>query len=314
MLKIQMRGIYILFLCFSFFLFTNCSSTEKNVKFAGSSLEKAKVNQGPEFAQNDYSQAETDYKSAESYMKEAKSDDAQKMADSSLSKSRTSIIIAKDKRAKQAIDHSDELIKKITQDDVKQVSLEQEKNKDAEKAAADKLEMMKQLKPAQDLLDEAKKHYQNGTKIAEDYKKKLAAYEDVKEESNYITEMDQAYQKAKQAEEKLQNEYNKYLVKNGDAMVAKINSDSYYNRFPEEKKKALADYEAFRTAVNKNDYAESEKTKPGYYNLEAFFNKKTAAGSQEGQEQNYSIIANPSSLEHVKVLLELEYKKTGIKK
>jgi len=246
MTKIRIKSSHLLLLGILALFLSFCSSTSNNVKFAGDSLEKAKNNQGPEFAQSDYSQAETDYKNAESYMKQEKSDDAQKMADSSLKKSRTSIITGKDKRAKQAIDNSDAIIKQLTQ-----VSLDQ--GKDISTETQNKLEIMKQIKPAQTLLDEAKKHYQNATKIAEDYKKNLQVYEAVKEENSYIEEMDKAYEKAKKAEAMLQEEYNKYLAKN-------------------------------------------QKQEP------------SSKDAEKDQEQKSSIISSPSSLQHVKILMELKNK------
>lgn len=288
-------------------LLSFCSSTEGNVKFAGESLTKAKNNQGPELAQSDYTDADNAYQSAQKFLKEDKSADADKMAGTSVQKSRLSILSAKDIRAKKSIDDADSMIQKITQKDTRDVSLEQDKDQNLGDDAQTKLELVQKIKPAQTLLDEAKKAYQDGQNLAPKVKEKIGSFENIKEEDSYIEKMNEAYEKAQKAKADLKTEYHNHLVKRGELLKSQIMSDPYYNNYPGEKKKALDDFESFKTAVKDNDAAGAEEKEQGYYNLEALLNKKGSMTQSAGSSvQENSSFFSADALEKVKILIELK--------
>ncbi|PKL12970.1 MAG: hypothetical protein CVV50_03900, partial [Spirochaetae bacterium HGW-Spirochaetae-6] len=201
----------------------------------------------------------------------------------------------------------DSMIQKIMQKDTRDVSLEQDKNQNLGNDAQTKLELVQKIKPAQTLLDEAKKAYQDGQNLAPKVKEKIGSFENIKEEGSYIEKMNEAYEKAQKAKTGLRTEYHNHLVKRGELLKSQIMSEPYYNNYPGEKKKALDDFESFKTAVNNNDAAGAEENEQGYYNLEALLAKKGSMTQSAGAlEQENRSFFSADALDKVKILIELK--------
>lgn len=273
-------------------LLAACSSLPtKEVQFAGKELERAKNNQGPELAKEDFDQAAEAFKKATEFLKKKKGDEAKKQSLQSIDKSRSSIIQAKDTRVLNAIDKVEKRVAALEKSQLNDKDLKV--SSELVKSVQDKLEFLKQLQPIKKKIQEAKDLYQEAKAFVPSVQKNIRKTEILKELASYIEAMDKAYAKVQEAETVLAKEEQKLKealqaematlnqlkemkdnYAQGLQMVSALAKDQFVIKFYNDRReKVVADFEVFRKAYESKNLEEAEKNKDAYNRLLAFFNE-----------------------------------------
>ncbi|OHD08503.1 MAG: hypothetical protein A2Y41_06290 [Spirochaetes bacterium GWB1_36_13] len=309
--------LFISLIIFSVFLVSCSALPTKEFELAKTELDKAKNNQAPELAQKEYQEAEGAYKSAESFMKEKEGDKAKEQSVKTLEKSRIAILLAKDIRAEEQIKKVDALLQDIKGLKIKDLDV----NQDIIAETEGKLDLVKKLKPAEDLLKDAKKDYQSGKGLVPAVQQAIQKAEALPEVDQFINAMNQAYEKALEAEKLIQNEVEAFKaaaiqaeadkaaalaklrseqelksalytkVTKGNELEELLEKDSFVNEFyKEEKDKVLEAFRAFRKMVQDNQLEEAKNALKSVDDLQAFYdkmkNEKILLGGKQAELSN----------------------------
>lgn len=272
----------------SLFIISCGALPKKEVALAKTELEKAKTNQAPNYAEQKYSTAEDAYKKAENFLKKEKKEGALSQSLLSIENSRTAILDAKERWANEKIAEAQNKINNLKSS---KLNGSLKASEDIVKKIQTDLDFFKKIKPAYDLLSEAKNHFSKGKGLQKGVSDQAKKTELLKGLDLYIQEMDSAYSKAEKAlalikeeEDKLTasvqaeldklNKLKQYeeMLTEGSKMVEALNKDVFANKFYKNKKdKVVADYLVLKQAILDKDLEKADANKESYDRLKTFF-------------------------------------------